>query len=181
MKVLRSYLVFVISSLLVLMSCNVSAETKKSLEYKVKAAYLYNFAKFVVWPVGVLNESSNITINYCIYGKDPFGHAISLIKNKVVQGHKVRINYLNPGDGVEFCHVLYFANTSPEAFRLLAQHQNSPILTVSDAENFASNGGCIGLNISGGKVRFNINAKAIEEAGLKVSAKLMELAEVVIR
>lgn len=181
MKALRSYLVLVLSSLFVLMSCKVSADTSRSLEYKVKAAYLYNFAKFIDWPKDVLNGSGKQTINYCIYGNDPFGHTIGLIKNKTVKGHRVQVRYIKRGGDFGACHVLYLSEINPQVLQIIASLKHSPILTVSDANQFAADGGCIGLTISAGKVRFNINAQAIKQAGLKVSAKLMELAEVVIK
>jgi hypothetical protein len=156
--------------------------TRNVLEYKVKAAYLYNFTKFVNWPSQVLTKDTEVPLKICILGVDPFGHSIDLLSNKTAKGRRVVIRYIqelddNPVD----CQVMFISRSeSANIDAILQMLADQHVLTVSDIEGFAMKGGCIRLNVIEGKVRFNINIQATRRAGLDMSAKLLELARVVI-
>ena len=175
---------FFTASLALLLLSPVNSYTyanEKNLEYKVKAAYLYNFTKFVNWPDSVLPASIDKPLNICILGQDPFGHAIDLLFNKKAQGHNVSIEYIDEFDANLQCHVVFITREKEASIdRILSQLSSKNILTVSDIDKFAVKGGCISLNILKGKVRFNVNLQATHNANLKVSAKLLELAKMVI-
>ena len=174
-------LLFIAGSILIFSSLNAySSANEKNLEYKVKAAYLYNFTKFVKWPDDVLSNTQKKTLNICILGKDPFGHAIDLLLNKTAQGHSVAIEYIKEVNPTTQCHVVFITRSkSNKIEQILSQLSEKNVLTVSDIDQFAIKGGCISLQVFKGKVRFNVNKKAADNADLKISAKLLELAKAV--
>ena len=152
-----------------------------NLEYKVKAAYLYNFTKFVEWPSTALDDSPESTLNICVLGKDPFGYTIDLLNNKVSKGHKISVSYFDHVDAAKGCHVAFISKSlENDLMQVLQSLSKQPVLTVSDINGFSVKGGSITLDVVDSKVRFNINIKTIKESDLKVSAKLLELAKVVI-
>lgn len=153
----------------------------QNLEYKIKAAYLYNFTKFVSWPEEVLAPVGNTTFNLCILKHNPFGHALDLLRNKMVQGLVLTTEITESQEDLDHCQIVYFPKSMQENYvGILEQLAEKNILTVSDISGFANNGGHIGLYEVKGKVRFDINLGAAKSANLKVSAKLLELAIKVI-
>ncbi len=155
--------------------------SEKNLEYKVKAAYLYNFTKFITWPDNALSVLNKENLNICILGKDPFGRKIDLLSNKVAKGHIVIIKYMDQFKTDKKCHVVYISKSKEKnVISIIEELSRKNILTVSDIDGFAFKGGCISLGVFRGKVRFNVNLKATYNADLKVSAKLLELARVVV-
>ena len=172
----------VIAGLLALIICLVAADQVQSrsdqqLEYEVKAAFLYNFAKFVEWPEEAFRDSTApITIG--ILGKNPFqGELREVIKGKTVQGRKLDVRRVK---GHLTCHILFIASSEKDNLKKILQRlAGSCALTVSDIEDFASRGGIIGFLTEENRVRFEINVDAAERAGLRVSSKLLKLAKVV--
>lgn len=161
--------------LLAILSAGASAQTAS--EYDVKAAFLYNFTKFVEWPPGAfLAESSQLRL--CILGDNPFGTTLeSVIEGEEVQGRRLlilRVDFLhNPGH----CHILFISRSERERIpAVLTALQGSPVLTVSETDGFLEKGGTINFKIREGKVRFEINPSAAERGGLKMSSKLLRLA-----
>ena len=158
-----------------------SSATEKNLEYKVKAAYLYNFTKFITWPDKVLSVSSKENLNVCILGKDPFGEAIALLSNKLAKGHTVIVKYIDKLKTDTQCHIAYVSRSKEKnIISIIKKLSNKNILSVSDIDGFAVKGGCISLVVLNGKVRFNVNLQATYNADLKLSAKLLEMAKLVI-
>ena len=145
-----------------------------SVEYKIKAGYLYNFTKFITWPAD--NAAS---FNLCIMGNDPFGELIDPIEQRSVIGRPIKLFRLNSLDSTEkhpHCHILFVgsSNEDPSAF----QDVNDTLLT-GENEGFITQGGMIGFVNKEGKIKLQINLKTIQQSGLKVSAKLLEVADVV--
>lgn len=158
-----------------------TAASEDNIEYKVKAAYLYNFTKFVSWPEQAFNFLPDSPLSICILGQDPFGHSIDLLANKTAHGRDVVVNYLQQFDEQSVCHVVFISRSEADRVeQIITDIGDRPVLTVSDIDGFAVKGGCVRLHIVDGKVRFNINIKAARRAHLQMSAKLLELARVVI-
>lgn len=154
---------------------------------KVKAAFLYNFAKFVEWPDSVF-EDDNAPFVIGVLGDDPFGAILdATVKDKTILGRPIRIRrfrWSRSEDRVELtrCEAVYICTS--ERFRLdeiLATLRGHPILTISDLPNFAGNGGNIGFVLDDGRIRFEMNRRAQERARLKTSSKLLKLARIVER
>lgn len=155
------------------------AEKAKHSEYKVKAAYLYNFAKFVEWPAEVLADPS-LPLSICVYGKDPFGSALDTIKDKTVKGRKLVIERYSGINDLKECQITFISPSEKNNLAvILKKIKDMHMLTVSDMEGFADRGGMINLNKKENKIRLEINLEAAQQSGLKISSKLLKLAKVI--
>ena len=145
-------------------------------EYAVKAAYLYNFAKFTEWP----NTEQPGSLTVCLYGKDPFGGFLDeAVRGKQAHGLPVLIRRLPAGDEhLDGCQVLFFSSTA-RIESALSRLQGRSILTVGESDDFSERGGMIGLVVDHGSVRFDINLAAIAAARLQMSSRLIEIGRVV--
>ena len=145
-------------------------------EYAVKAAYLFNFAKFTEWPDGV--QPGSLTV--CVYGKDPFGGFLDeAVQGKQAHGLPVLIRRLPAGDApFDGCQVLFFGGTA-RIESALSRLQGKSILTVGESDGFSERGGMIGLAVDQGTVHFDLNLTAIAAARLQVSSRLIEIGRVV--
>lgn len=146
-----------------------------SLEYKVKAGYLWNFAKFVDWPAQVLPENAPITI--CIVGPDPFGEILAdTVRDKTVLGHAFAVRRIEKSQIVSGCHIAFLAYTDHKKLADAAQAAaSSGTLTVADSHGFAELGGMIEFILDHNRIRFEINPGAAKSAGLRISSELLKL------
>ena len=158
---------------------NTEAEKAAYGEYTVKAAYLYNFAKFVEWPPEVLGDRS-VPLSICILGQDPFGDAIDAIKDKSVKGRKLVIRRYSGVEDLKVCHIIFISPSEKENLKgILEKIKDMHVLTVSDMEGFADRGGMINLNKVQKKIRLEINLDAAQHSGLKMSSKLLKIAKII--
>ena len=146
-------------------------------EYEVKAAFLYNFAKFVEWPTSAFTTPDEPLV-FCIMGDDPFGASIDrIVKDRAANGRAIAIRREVRADAVSSCHLIFaVAGDEVDVARVVHETSGAPVLTVGESPSFLDDGGIIGLVVDGGKVRFEINARGAEQAGLKVSSQLLKLA-----
>lgn len=150
-----------------------------ALEYKVKAGYLFNFAKFVEWPAGATNSSDEFRIGIVDDG-EVFAVISSALAGKVVQNRKVVTVSVKPGAEAKNCHLVFIARSqSAKVESVLEAIGNAPVLTVSETEKFAAKGGGIGFIMVGENIRFEVNLSAAERAGLKISSKVASMAIIV--
>ena len=147
-------------------------------EYEVKAAFLFNFAKFVEWPPQVFHDDvSPITIG--VFGENPFGGFLQ----ETVAGQKlgprpIEVKKLQNLDELQSCQLLFIgASEENSVSEILSRLKGTSVLTVGETENFAESGGVIQFVEKDGKVCFKINRKAAEEARLKISSRLLNLSE----
>jgi hypothetical protein len=150
-------------------------------EYQIKAAFLYNFAKFAVWPESPEMPSDSTTL--CVFGDDPFGAALDeAVGGKSIHGKPVVIKRMNqPRDAVG-CQVLFVAASESQRLPLLLRElRGLPVLTVGDMPQAAQRGAVIGFRTHGNRVRFEINPDAALQAGLRLSSQLLRLATLVSR
>lgn len=149
-------------------------------EYEVKAAFLYNFARFVEWPNGTFaNSTSALTV--CVLGKDPFGKAIDdAILGKRIAEHPAILARGKRIQDLPDCQIIFVsASDSPQLPEILRELHGHKVLVVGETENFAGSGGAIQFVLEANRVRFAINTDAADRAGLKVSSKLLALATIV--
>jgi hypothetical protein len=168
------------------------AAPQVSEEYQIKAAFLYNFIKFVEWPKGRFpGESEPIVIG--VVGKDPFGEVLDQVAQKPVKdrGLKVRrfpsvssedADPIHPQlDALRQCHVLFICPSEKKATgRLLAAVADSAVLTIGDAPGFLEEGGMINFLVEDRKVRFEIGLAKARTAKLDISSQLLRLAKRVV-
>jgi len=153
------------------------ADDQQVTEHRIKAAFLYNFSRFVDWPVDI-PYPNRFTI--CVLGTDPIGDVIDSLSGKIVHGNKLEILRLPGTEVAEACRVAYISKSESERIAsILASLYKRPVLTVSDIPDFARQGGIIRLKLVDKKVRFDINIDAAKRAGLSISSKLLSLATIV--
>lgn len=157
-------------------SSNIYAEPVNELEHQIKAAFLYNFTKFTVWPDGAFSDP-NQPLRLCMLGEHPFGEALKTIEGSTVRGHQLVVASLKdlPIDG---CQILYVgAGVAVQTMQDISAHARSAhILTVSDRSDFIRQGGMIQLVMVERKVRFEVHQARIKAAKLKLSSRLLRLA-----
>ena len=146
-------------------------------EYQVKAAFLYNFARFVDWP----EASAQNSFDVCILGENPFGEVLeAIVKNKVVGGRPVLVRRLQSGGQARSCKVLFVSASERTSVQsILESLAGSPVLTVGETPGFATQGGVINFIVQDEKVRFEVNVDAADRARLKISSKLLNLARII--
>jgi hypothetical protein len=145
-------------------------------EYEVKAAYLYNFGKFVDWPANVTTARDSFTI--CVLGDDPFGATFdTTIAGESINGKKVVVNRIaRPKDAVS-CRILFVSSSEGSRLpEILATLEKTSVLTVSDMPQFTRRGGMIQFLVEANRVRFEVNLTAAEHAGLTLSSQLLKVA-----
>jgi hypothetical protein len=150
--------------------------------YQVKAAYLFNFVKFVEWPEEAFADPlAPIVIG--IVGDDPFGDALpQVVLGKTVQGRDLIIRKYHAGEDLRGSHILFISASEKKRLpQILSSLHGSCVLTVADIDGFLEEGGMILLFSEENRVRFAINVEAANQAKLKVSSKLLSLARVVGR
>jgi len=149
-------------------------------EYEVKATFLYNFTKFTDWPPSAF-ASSNAPIVIGVLGEDPFGKTIDdVVSGEVVGGRPLVVKRLRTDDDLRGCHVLFISSSEKDRLpAVLRQIKGAPILSVSEINGFAEQGGMVNLLIANKTVKMEINQPAADQAGLQISAKLLKLARLV--
>ena len=170
---LRFSLTIVLSTRL---SAGVNAEPLD--EYRVKAAFLYNFAKFVDWPAEAF-QYAGAPFSICVLGEDPFGRALDdVAAGKSLGERPVAVRRIADARQTSGCHILFVGSSADKrVLSVLATAKQPGLLTVGDAGNFTSEGIIITFTMEKGKVRFEINRTAADRTGLRISAKLLSLAQ----
>lgn len=154
-----------------------SAQTT-SKEYQIKAAFLYNFTKFVEWPAERFPEADSAII-IAVLGKSPFGDALeSAVKDRLVNNRPIRVRFIESASQASDAHVV-FVTSGAEEWLPAALADMHGILTVGESAKFAAGGGIIRFVLADEKIRFEINQHSGEQAGLKLSGQLLKLATVV--
>ena len=155
-------------------------QTASASEYQVKAAFLYNFAKFVEWPAESFAQPA-APIQLCVLGRDDFGQELEAITHgKSVEGHPIQINHVVALNWVRNCHILFVTSSERRRTReIFSSLQNTSVLTVGDEPGFATSGGVINFVMENDRVRFEVNLEAANQAHLRISSKLLVLAKLV--
>jgi hypothetical protein len=158
------------------------AQRQMATEYQVKAAYLYNFGKFVVWPDKGASRNDQ-PFEICVLGEDPFGTALdSAVMGATIGGKGVAAKRIAKAQEIDDCRVVFIS--SSEGGRLpeiLAALEKANVLTVSDIPQFSQHGGMIQFILDGNRVRFEVNLTNTEGAGLNLSSELLKVAARVTR
>ena len=148
-------------------------------EYDVKAAFLYNFAKFVEWPAQAFERDG--TMRLCILGEDPFGTALDrIVDSRPPQDRKLVVRRVGRIPNGHSCHILFISSSeSARVDEILDQTKGNSVLTVGDTTGYSRRGVVINLVVERNKVRFDVNLHAADQANLKISSKLLKLASTV--
>ncbi len=142
----------------------------------VKAAFLYNFAKFAEWPA----LTPHTPIVFCVVGDDHMADVLAdTVRGQTIGAHPLTVSRPDSVAGWRACQVLFLGESETNRAEKALTIKQLPVLTVSDGEGFALSGGMIALYVDSGRIRFAINVDAAEHAGLRLSSRLLGLAKVV--
>lgn len=150
-------------------------------EYQIKAIFLERFTRFIEWPnsSGISDTSTSFII--AVIGDNPFGSILEqTYAKKKIRNKKVEIRYISAPDDIADYHILFISSSNESILsEILSRTRNKSILTVGDTEGFAEKKVHINFFLSGNKIKFEINEKAVHESGLVMSYRLLNLAKIV--
>lgn len=144
-------------------------------EYDVKAAFLYNFGKFVEWPAGTF-ASRNAPLLIGVYGDNPFGNRLAgVVRGRTINGHPVIARQVSFKE-LKLCQILFICRSEQKNIRkILNTLAGAGVLTVTEEMNSSQSGVMINFITENDRIRFEINNSAAEKVGLKISSKLLIL------
>lgn len=153
------------------------AQNSTPSEYQLKAAFLFNFAKFVEWPQEAFAETNSPFI-IGILGDSPFGNELAqTVVGKNINEHPITLKTFRAAAEATNCHLLFISNTEQKRLpEIIPRLRATPILTVGETERFIEAGGMINFVTENNKIRFQISDDAAKAARLKISSKLLSLA-----
>jgi hypothetical protein len=156
------------------------ARAQESKEYQIKAAFLFNFAQFVEWPSAAFADSQT-PISIGVLGDDPFGAVLDqTVQGETIHSRKLVVQRSRRLEDLKGCHLLFISKSEKSRVGdILSGLGSSSVLTVSETESFARRGGIINFYLDGNKVRFEINAQAAQQKGIKISSQLLKLGKAV--
>lgn len=142
----------------------------------LKAAYVYSFVKFTAWPAVVPSSDPFVM---CVLGDTAVGEAlVQLVAGRQFAGRQLVATQVAMSRPISGCHVLYVSGAMVSAAaEVLAKLRDSPVLTISDGVGFNDTGGMAQLFVERGRLRFTIKIENVERSGLKMSSKLLTLAQ----
>jgi hypothetical protein len=160
--------------MLLLMGSGASAQDVT--EPALKAAFIYNFAKFTEWPTGVVPAVEPWAL--CVLGDAAVGEALErAVKGRMLDGHAMGVSRIADVRAGRLCHVLYVSGlTAAQSAQLLAGMRDQPVLTMSDLDGFTEVGGIAQCFFEHGQLRFNIHRESATRARLQISSRLLALA-----
>jgi len=157
-----------------------AAADAPTLEYQVKAAYVYNLAKFVDWPAQKF-ATPEAPLIIGVVGDDPFnGYLDQLVQNKTINGHPLEVRHFTLDADLKACHVLFVSRSRRNSLdSIFSATRAASVLTVSEIEKFARRGGDVSLLVEDESVKLEVNLRAAQAADLKISSKLLSIARVI--
>lgn len=145
-------------------------------EYQLKAAFLYNVARMIDWP----DKDNKRAFVICIIGENPFGDALDSIKNRDIKKRPLQfIANITIGQAGQ-CDILFVSQAAQDLLgNILAQVERKHIVTISDNSDFTARGGMVGLIKVGERINIEVNLRAVKNANISVSSRLLTLAKIV--
>lgn len=159
----------------------VGSAAPEPTEYELKAAFLYNFARFAEWPPSAF-AGPNEPIVICVLGRDPFGPILDdTVRGKSLGPRRFDVRRIATAAKADGCHIVFIAASElGELDAVLAALRGKPVMTVADIEDAARRGAVLSFALRNGRVRFIINDNAAKRAGLVLSSQLIKVASAVI-
>jgi hypothetical protein len=170
-----------ISSLLLVALLNAAAHGQQINEYQMKAAYLYNFAKFVDWPPEAFKSAAD-PISICMLDQSALLHTVEeAVNGETVDDRKLVVRQITDPRLSGNCHILFIGSSDLKLWHSELRGLKTGILTVGESDGFIAAGGVVNLRLNGNKVRIEINVNAAERQKLRISPKLLSLAQTLKR
>lgn len=144
-------------------------------EHEVRAAFVYNFTKFIEWPAAAVPPTA---FHICVVGDNRLSQSLlAMVKDETVQGRPIALVAPAAESDVTNCQILYVGQgEAVRGRRALNAARQLPILTVGDSPRFLDDGGAIRFVIEGDRVKFDVNLPAVERAGLSVASAVLRVA-----
>lgn len=157
------------------------AQSPRTSEYQVKAVFLFNFVQFVDWPAPAAAAPDSQPLLIGILGSDPFGAFLDeTVRGEHLGTRPIRLRRYRQIADIDDCNVLFISRSEAERVpEILAALKNRPVLTVSDGDTFANQGGMIQFVTDKSRIRLRVNLEAAQAANVAISSKLLRVAEVV--
>jgi hypothetical protein len=151
----------------------VSAANNPDVETRLKAAFIYNFAQFIEWPV----RAGAGSVRIGILGRGDLASPLEeVVKGKVANGRPIEVTHITAAAEAECCEILLIERSESKHLKEIVQAiADKPVLTVCDGGNCLRDGVMIAFQIVAESVRFQINQQAAERAGLKISSQLLKV------
>jgi hypothetical protein len=164
------------AALAVCLLCTSTGRAQNVTESSLKAAFIYNFAKFTEWPADVLPPTA--TFAACVLGdnstRDAFGR---IVKDRQLAGRPISVSEVQSGVKLRSCHLLYVSGVNQtQLAAIMTLLHGAPVLTISDLDDFVRDGGIAQMFVENGRIRFDINLDIAKESRLQLSSKLLALA-----
>jgi hypothetical protein len=153
-----------------------AARPQNVTEPALKAAFVYNFAKFTEWPSDVLPATASFSA--CVLGDDSVGDALArTVQGRQLAGHTISVSRVQLAGPLRACHLLYVSGVTPAQIAVVVTAvRGAPVLTISDIDDFPGLGGIAQVFVENGKMRFDLNLDLARRARLQLSSKLLALA-----
>ena len=163
--------------LFAVLGCTVGVTAQTSLtESQAKASALFNFARYVEWPERAFPLSDSPFV-FCLAGRDSLASVLALIEGRTLHGRSTKVRRVLGAEELRGCHVLYVAESEERRLvPMLRSVAGEPVLSVGDFAGFLDAGGAIGVELEDGRIRFDINRTALDQAQLRASSNLLRLA-----
>lgn len=171
-----SFIIKILTALLLIVSLNATAIANDSREYQLKAAYLLNFARFIYWPPEIF-ESDMSAFDICIYGENQFGDLLDRLSDKLINNRQIKIKYITNKKIDPDCKIAYISKSIKDDYQSILEQLPDYTLTVSEIDGFSQNQGMIEFIRVKNKIKFEINIVKSTEKGIKYRSQLLEVAE----
>jgi hypothetical protein len=159
----------------------ISMRAQAALEYDVKAALLLNFARFIEWPPRAFADASS-PVSVCVLAPNPFGDALErALQGETVGQRSFVVREVRDAGDTTGCHLLFVPSGSESRAGKLMRQTGTHTITVGESRRFEGMGGAVNFVLDEGRVRFNVNLRPVEERGVRISARMLQLASRVDR
>lgn len=159
----------------------VPVRAQSSIEYNVKAALLLNFARFIEWPDRAF-ANPGAPIEVCVFAPSPFGDALNnVLEGEMVSGRTLKGRDVPTVADSAGCHLLFVPEGSELRAPALVRNSGPHTVTVGETRRFEEMGGAVSFVVERGRVRFNVNLQPVEQRGIRISARMLRLANRVDR
>ena len=158
-----------------------SVRAQSVLEYNVKAALLLNFVRFIEWPPRAFADAAS-PVNVCVLAPNPFGDALErALQGETVGQRPLALREVRSAGDTSGCHLLFVPSGTESRAAASIRQTGTHTVTVGESRRFEDMGGAVSFVLDGGRVRFNVNLRPVEERGVRISARMLQLASRVDR
>jgi hypothetical protein len=174
---MRNFRLFTSLLFFTVFSFSIWAQNDRASEYNLKAAFIYNFTRYIEWKAETGENEFIIGIIGASPIDDPLGE---IVKTETVDNKKITIKRFNKPADISFCHILFISRNAGVALDdILTKTSGKGMLIISEQNGYAELGTAINFVIINRKLKFEANVKAINSAGLTASSQLLKLAIII--